>query len=361
MDPYKERLRKVFSHTDADAIVLPKGAQQSSNFLYMTGLEGDLFEGSIAVLTPDGITLLVNVLEDAAAMRGVSPSIRVRRYGSVKEAESMIREHTRGRTVGFDGASLPFAQHRRIRRVAQPRSMADVSSAFSEARAVKGSDEVANIRGAIRTVKRAFSAIQDSFRPGVTELEVVRRFDSIVRELGSEPSFATIVCFGKNSAIPHHVSDGTRLRPNSLVLIDAGAKRYGYCSDITRTFIFRPERSSRAYSRMSDIYATVREAQSAALAAASPGSFGYAAHRAAERVINSHDGGIYKGRFIHGLGHSLGIDVHDSERWALAPRCHGRIREGMVFSDEPGIYLQGFGGVRIEDDILVTGKGAVML
>lgn len=356
-----ERLRKVFGHTDADAIVLPKGVQQSSNFLYMTGLGGDLFEGSIAVLTRDGITLLANVLEDEAAMRKVSASIRVKRYGSVREAESIIRKHTKGKAVGFDGSSMPFSQHARMKKITEPRRLVDVSGAFGEARAVKGEDEVEDIREAVRIVKRAHSSIRDSLKEGITELEVAGRFDSIVRGQGSEPSFATIVCFGRNSAIPHHISDRTRLKPNSLVLIDAGAKYRGYCSDITRTSIFRPDRSSKAYGRMSDMYGTVEEAQRAALAAAKPGAYGYLAHKAADDVINAHANGIYKGRFIHGLGHSLGIDVHDSDKWALAPRCRMRIKEGMVFSDEPGIYVEGLGGVRIEDDILITRGGAVML
>ncbi len=361
MDACRERLQKVFESTDTDVIVLPNGVQPYSNFFYTTGVEGGLFEGATALLTEDGTTLLLSVLSDENALRRVSRSVHVRKFSTGKEAESMIRKYTKGKVVGFDGAALPFNSHRKMKVLAEPRRMVDVSGVLEDARSVKGEDEIENIRHAVRIAKRAFSDIENSFKPGITEKELASNFDSLVEEQGSSNSFETIVCFGKNSSIPHHVSDSTRLKPNSLILIDAGAKHNGYCSDITRTFMFRPDKSSASYGRMADMYETVKGAQRAALEAAKSGAYGDSVHKAAEETINRHNGGIYKGKFIHGLGHSIGIDVHDSEKWALAPRCHQRIREGMVFSDEPGIYVEGFGGVRIEDDILITQDEATML
>lgn len=361
MDQYKNRLRKLFEKGDVDAIVLSKSSQQNSNFMYMTGLEGDLFDGSLLILTEGRIVLLASVLEDKAAMGRVSNSITVRRFLNGKEAWSIVKRYTDGRRVGFDGSSLPFSTYERLRKLSAARKMVDASGIFDEARSVKDDAEIRNIRRAVRIVKRAIEGAREGFKPGVTEIDISDRLDALIREQDSANSFKTIVCFGKNSAIPHHVSDRTRLRPNSLVLIDAGAKYMGYCSDITRTFIFRPDKSSLKYRRMLDMYDTVEGAQRLALRAARNGAYGDSVHSAAEKCIDTYNGGIYKGKFIHGLGHSIGLDVHDSASWALAPRCHMRIKEGMVFSDEPGIYIGGFGGVRIEDDILITSKGAVML
>ncbi len=170
------------------------------------------------------------------------------------------------------------------------------------------------------------------------------------------PSFPTIVCFGKNAAVPHHVPGNVKLERNSFVLIDAGARYMGYCSDVTRTYIFKPAKKSQKYRRMLDMYNTVKEAQEIALRSIKPGIRCEVPYNKAKGHIDKAHGGIYKGRFIHGLGHQIGIDVHDVGP-NLTLNSKERILENMVFSDEPGIYIEGFGGVRIEDDVLVTKDG----
>ena len=157
----------------------------------------------------------------------------------------------------------------------------------------------------------------------MTERELAARFDYLMQEAGSRgTAFSTIVAFGRNAALPHHSPGGSRLRGNSFVLIDAGARYNNYCADLTRTFIFRPDRKSAKYARMVEMMEIVRRAQRAALLKVREGVDGSTVHMAAQEVIDKSAGGRYKGSFIHSLGHSLGIEVHDGEGRLLAePAC----------------------------------------
>ncbi len=362
MEELEQRAKKIFGATDADVILLPKGPLPYCNFFYATGLNEGLFDGSIALLDRDaGITLFINALEDSGAVRAASTALAIERVHGAADMMVKIRECTKGMAVGFDGSALPYNSYLHLKAGVKAARMVDASKAFDEARSVKGEEEISRIRRAVGITRHAFSQISGSFKPGLRETELAEEFDSMVTSEGAATSFETIVAFGKNSAVPHHVPGKTRLKQNSFVLIDAGARYRGYCSDLTRTYIFKPEKSTASCRRMSDMRAAVVLAQQVALDAARAGAYTDEVHRAAEELIGRCSNGAYKGRFIHGLGHSIGIDVHDSEHWALAPRCHRKLKEFMVFSNEPGIYIEGFGGVRIEDDILIKKNRAVML
>jgi Xaa-Pro dipeptidase len=138
------------------------------------------------------------------------------------------------------------------------------------------------------------------------------------------------------------------------VLIDAGAKVENYCSDITRTFIF----GSAGNEKQKEMLETVRKAQKEAISAIRPSKNGKEIHAIAENIINNAYSGKFKGRFIHSLGHSLGLEVHDGPGFS---RQSNKLKPGMVITAEPGIYITGFGGVRIEDDIVITQSGCKIL
>ena len=180
---------------------------------------------------------------------------------------------------------------------------------------------------------------------GMTERALKAKIDYQMVERGADsPSFESIVAFGENSALPHYSAGERRLRDGDNVLVDVGARYRLYCSDITRTFFF-----GHAAASQREAYSKVLEAQTKAIAETREGVTGRAVHQVAAKVINQSK---FKGRFTHSLGHSLGLEVHDGP--GLTLRNPRRLKRNMVVTVEPGIYLPGHGGVRIEDDVVVT-------
>ncbi len=361
MRSVKDRIKKVFDNTKADAIVILNTKTEDSNFLYLTGFTSGVFEGTVMIVSRKGLVLLANPLEYEIAKEQRPKEMLVVKIESADDIKKAMRAHLSNKVVGVNESFMPYASHKRIKEYSGARRLINVSKAFAKARATKSRDEIENLRIANRITKSALLEVRKFIKIGVKEKDIAAMFDYLIMMHGADgPSFESIVSFGKNAALPHHMPDNTRLRSNSFVLMDVGARYRNYCADVTRTFIFEPDKKTDKYKRMADMYETVKEAQAIALKAIKPGADASEAHVAAEKHINSARNGIYKGKFIHALGHSIGIETHDGNI-ALAPNMHFKLREGMVFSDEPGIYIVGFGGVRIEDDVLVTRRGAELL
>ena len=353
------RLGRIFESTGVDAVVLTNTTVQDSNFVYLAGfpMPQGIFEGAVIIAERKRATLLTSVLEYGVAKEQHPKEMRVIGVKTRAQILRDLRAHLRGKVIGINGAFLPYDSYNRIRKLAEPRRMVDVSKALALAREVKDRYEIEMIGIANNIVKKAFSEIESRFEVGMTERQVASAFNSLMTKYGADsPSFGTIVCFGKNAAVPHHVPGTDKLERNSFVLIDAGARYRNYCSDVTRTFIFRPDMRSGKYMRMMRMHDTVLGAQKAAFGLVREGAYADTIHKAAEGYINKANGGIYRGRFIHSLGHGIGIEVHDGR--GFMPKQHYRLRENMVVSDEPGVYVNGFGGVRIEDDVLVQKGGA---
>ena len=358
----KYRLKALFKQSDLDAIVLMNTAVKDSNFTYMTDFCSGVFEDTILLLFPEGEKLLVNKLEREIALESAPGVMQVKNADTSKDLSHELLSSLHNKRVGFNAKFLPYSYYSAIKRLGKPKRIVDVGRSFSSLRTIKDSYEVGRIRKANAIAKKAFEKIPEYFSEGMTERQLAAKFDGLMMDFGaSSPSFDTIVCFGKNSALPHHSPDNTRLRSNSIVLIDAGAKFANYCSDITHSYIFRPEKGSQTYRDFEQMYDTVETAQREALKAVRPGVLGSEPHKRAEAIINSANNGVYKDKFIHALGHSIGIEVHDESRFSLSPFCNEPLSENMVFSDEPGIYVVGKGGVRLEEDILITSNGAKII
>ena len=352
-----KRLEKVFKKAEVDSAVVMNTQDKDSNFVYLTGLYGGSFEGSVLVANRRKATLLTSILEYEVALDRRPGEVEVVAVKGRKESLRLLRSLLEGKSVGVSGNFLPYNYYVALKKAARPKRMADISSAFAAARQVKEADEIERIGIANNIVKKAFSDIEGHLEEGVTERQVAGTFDNAMRRYGADsPSFNTIVCFGANAAVPHHVPTNAKLPANSLVLIDAGARYMGYCSDVTRTFIFKPDRSTQKYRRMSMMHETVARAQQDAFDKVREGAYADTIHKIAAARIDTNYNGMFKGTFIHALGHSVGIDVHDGP--GFSPGEHYRLKEGMVISNEPGVYIKGFGGVRIEDDLLVMKNGA---
>lgn len=215
-------------------------------------------------------------------------------------------------------------------------------------RAVKDPDEIRRMRAAQEVTDAAFAHITGFMRPGMTEREVQIELEDFMRRHGAEGlAFSSIVACGANGASPHAVPGDARLQAGQCVVMDFGAKRAGYCSDMTRVvFLGQPD------ERLRDAYAVLREANERVEAAIRPGVTGVAMHELAEQVLA--DGG-YGGRMGHGLGHGVGLVVHEEP--CLNTRNAEPLVPGNVVTVEPGIYLEGEFGMRLEDFGVVTEDG----
>lgn len=252
--------------------------------------------------------------------------------------------------IGFEAAAVSFANHELLREGGA--ELVPRYGLVESLRAVKEPEELHAIRRAAAITDRAYGQMAEERFAGRTEKELVWRMTELFHELGAdEPAFAIDIAAGPTAATPHAVPGDRVVEEGDLVLIDAGAKVEGYCSDCTRTFAV-----GEASESLREIYEVTREAQQAGLDAVRAGTTGREADAAARAVIT--DAG-YDESFGHGLGHGLGLLVHEAP--ALRPESTDTLRAGNVVTVEPGIYLSGVAGVRIEDLVVVTEDGCEVL
>jgi len=263
-------------------------------------------------------------------------------------------------TVGFEAAHLTVGRHEWLMKTAAARRL-DLAFRATErvveqARMVKDAGELGTLRDAARRLTPVALAAFEAVQPGATERAIAARIEAAIREAGYErAAFDTIVASGPNGALPHYRAGDRLLERGDLVVLDFGGVLDGYCSDLTRTVALAPP---SAEARR--VHQAVREAQQAAIDAVKPGVATTDVDRAARRVLEGHGLGE---AFGHGTGHGLGLDVHEDPR-VTRPRADVApvpLEPGMVFTIEPGAYLPGWGGVRIEDDVLVTDRGCEVL
>lgn len=254
--------------------------------------------------------------------------------------------------LAIEKSYMRVREAERLAEVLSGVQFADIGETIVRLRLRKSEEEVARMEIAIRLVEEVLAEGLQKVRPGVTELELVAELEYLMKKKGADaPSFDTMVLAGANSALPHGVPGMTKVQEGQFLLFDLGVFKDGYCSDITRTFVV-----GEPTEEMERIYQTVLAAEEAAIQAVQSGHALAAVDRAARTTITDAGYGQY---FTHRVGHGLGLEIHE------APSVHGEnqtpMEAGMTFTIEPGIYVPGLGGVRIEDDIFVTQSGARVL
>ena len=340
-------LRERLSRSKADALLVT----ETRDIRYLTGFVGD---DSWLLVPQRG--RYVHILSDSRFEEQIAreaPWARsVMRSGSIADAAAALCDRLRSvDRVGVQPNSMTLATRKAlIKALGGARRVVPISDGLLRQRSVKTDAEVAAIEAALRIQERAFEELLAFLEPGMREYEAAAYLEYRMRALGADGrSFPTIMAVGANAALPHAVPGDARIRSSEVLLIDWGARKDGYCSDLTR--VVAPGSMPPA---MREVYAVVLEAQQAGIDAIGPGVELRAVDAAARSVIERAG---YGDRFGHGLGHGIGLDIH--ERPALSPRAEPgeALEPGHVVTVEPGVYLPGVGGVRIEDDVLVTAKG----
>jgi Xaa-Pro dipeptidase len=351
----KARVKKIFDRLrpPADALVLANSTAPHLDltFFYLFDVPSGLFENSVAIAHPDGeLDVLSSPLESETAHQAAKkdPHVRVHVVNR-DESGPVIQKLLQGvATVGLHFKEVTHEWYVRLDELVPAVRWEDASLAIRGARVVKEPEEIERLRRAAEIGSAVGREIPSLLKAGMTELELAAEMEYRMNLHGaSGPSFSTIVAFGPHSAEPHYAPAGSRLKPGQSIVCDFGALHHRYVSDITRSFHFGPRDEP-----MKAVHETVEAAQRAALEAIRPGVPARSVHLAAEAVI---DASPWKGRLTHGVGHSIGLAVHDG--WRYGPEVNDPIEEGMAFTVEPGIYVPGRGGVRIEDDIVVTKTG----
>lgn len=349
------RTERLMENADElDAVVIANDGEPflDSAFWYITEQNSGVFESSYAIVKKDGsLEVIVNVLEEETAHKGKG-DIRV--YHNRQELIDLFQNALRGcDKVGFNVHSASYASVMGIKKLTGYEfQIEDASDALAKTYAIKDAKEIEATRKACDISSKVAREIPEYLSEGVSEREVAARMDARMRKLGGTGNaFDTIAAFGANASMPHYMPGDYRLRKHDVALFDFGTKYDRYCSDMTRSvFLEEPE------DIMKRAYEVVLEAQEAGIAEYRAGAKANAADLAAREIIDKSE---FKGKFIHSFGHGIGMDVH--QPIYVSPRSEQVLSAGNIVSAEPGVYIPGVGGIRIEDTILITESGCERL
>lgn len=334
-----DRLRARLADDGIDAAVITA----SANVVWLTGFGGSngtvLVAGDGAVLVTDSryAEQAPEQLEAAGCdaevvIAGDPVAVGAERFGAAA-------------VVGLE-ETIAWGDQRRWAEAAA--DLAPMASVVEELRAVKDPAELARIEAAAAVTDEALAEIRPRLRPGTSETEIQRGIDDAIRARGAAgPAYDTIVASGPNSARPHARPTDRELAPGDLLIIDAGAVVDGYRSDMTRTFVM-----GRPTAEKADMIELVTRAQAAGVAAVRPGAPTGVVDEACRSVIA--EAGLGDA-FVHGTGHGVGLDIHELPR--VCSGATAILRPGHVLTVEPGVYIAGVGGVRVEDSVVVTADG----
>ena len=352
----EKRVRKIFNNIEKKPdVILIKNSEMpffDDNFFYVTGLTQGLFEGSFALLFPDGkIDLVVSQLEAETAKKTDANVIVYKDENEFNE--TLINSIFSFKNIGLNFNGITLRDFLKIQKKLSNSDFSDVSDSIAKTRLVKDELEIKFIRDACKISDKVVEKIPQIVHDGICEYELAAEIDYLMQKNGADKSaFETISSFGKNTSEPHYTHGDSKLKKGDFILCDFGANFRKYNSDITRTFIF-----SKANSLQKEMYEVVLEAQNIGFNTIKPGIKAFEVHKAVDSYIQ---GTKFKGRFIHSTGHSLGLSVHDDSA-RFNSTCSTLLEKNMVFTVEPGVYIPELGGVRIEDDVLITDTGVELL
>ncbi len=350
------RLREKLDKHNLDALFVSSPENASPvNRRYLSGFSGT---SCYLLVTKDDAVIATDFRYYEQA-EGQAAGFRLHKsVGGMEKWLPAMLEGLGGKRLAFESSHVSHALYRHTRKIVQdlpeaarPRLVA-TTNIVEGLRVVKDAQEIAALQGAIDLGDEAFAHVAERLEPGWTEKQVAWEIEKYIREHGGDGlSFETLVGAGERGAMPHCFPTDRKLKKGEGVVIDMGVKLDGYMSDLTRTiFLGKPD------DEFKRVYDIVLAAQQTAHELVEEGMTGEQAHMLAAKVIGAAGHGEH---FGHGLGHGLGLQIHEAPR--LGPTSNDKLTDGMVFTIEPGIYLTGWGGVRIEDVVVLeSGKARLM-
>lgn len=331
-----ERVRGILSQHNLDALLI----QKNENRAYVSGFFGS---AGVAVITPKEAILLVDFRYVEQAGREAPQFEVIKADRQFIETLTSVAQQREWKRIGFESDAVTVKQYQDYAAKLQPAELIPIES-VDRLRWVKDEDELARIRKAVEIADAAFTHIRGHLRPGVVERDIAIEMEFFMRRNGADKeAFETIVASGPRSSLPHGRAADRVLQTGDFVTLDFGAIYKHYISDCTRTVVL-----GQVSPKQREVYGTVLEAQETALRGIHAGMTGRAADALGREVIARAG---YGDAFGHSLGHGVGLVVHEGP--TLSPREEAILGPGMVVTVEPGIYLDGWGGVRIEDLVVV--------
>lgn len=344
-EPIQQRIRGIrrkLREKGIDGLILTKAVDVT----HVTAFSG---EDSWAMITRNAVYLITDSRYIEQAQKECVRTNLVQRQGPITDATAQLVNKLRGvRTIAIH-RSVSLAAYEALKKGLNV-PLKSVSGITEEFRSIKDASEMAAIKKAIAISTKALAKTTVFFKPGVCERELAGILDLEMCRLGCKPGFETIIAFGPNASRPHHQPGQRRLKEKDTILIDFGARYGGYCSDITRCFVLG--KATAAYRRA---YEVTAKAQAAAMAAARAGAKLRDVDLAARGVMRDSGLPVYG----YGTGHGFGLEIHEDP--FLRQDAKGVLQAGQVITIEPGVYIPGKLGVRIEDDILITENGCEIL
>ncbi len=343
----REKLRRLLRKSGADALLV-------SNFLNVTYLTGFTGDDSYMLLTRDG-EFLVSDSRYTTQLEEECPDVEIfiRSNGvGLLDAITKLAKKAKISKLAIEADSMAVVELDALAEKLPKAKLVRTSGLIEQLREIKDKEEVGTLRKAVYAAQRAFEVIRASLHPEQTEKEVAANIEHEIRRFGGRGcSFTPIVAVGPRAALPHANPTDRQIGESDFVLIDWGADYDGYMSDLTRVLV-----TGKISPKLQKIYGVVLKAQRQAIARIKPGATIHEVDAAARDTIAAAGHGKH---FGHGLGHGIGLEIHEAPR--LAKNQDRPLKAGMVITVEPGIYLPGWGGVRIEDDVLVTRNGHEVL
>ena len=337
---YVEKLRERMEEASVDALMVG----DPLNWRFLSGFTGDA--GTLLITASERMVFTDSRYTEQAKTE--APDWTVVKTLVERDVLKEVVADLGVKAIAFEKDYLTYAAWERLRDRFAGLDLLGVSGWIEELRAVKSKEEIERIQEAQKVTDKAFEWLLPSIKEGVREIDLALKLEFKMRRLGSEGvAFPFIVVSGERSSLPHGAPSEKELTKGDFVTLDFGARCGGYCSDMTRTLVVGP-----ASDRHRKMYDAVLKAQVTALETVKPGILAKTVDLAGRKVLEDAGYGEY---FGHGIGHGVGLNVH--ERPSVGKRSDALLEPGMVITIEPGIYIPGFGGVRIEDLVLVTEKG----